>query len=90
MAAAFGPTGFGDPMSLLGSEGRKQLKLATRVSAIGLEMVIAICLGYFGGRWLDTRFDTSPLLTYIGLALGLVVGFKGLWTIARRTDLDTL
>ncbi len=77
-------------MSLLGPEGRKQIKLATRVSAIGLEMVLAICAGYFGGRWLDARFDTAPVLAYIGLAVGLLAGFKSLWTLARRTNLDTL
>jgi ATP synthase protein I len=77
-------------MSLFGPEGKKQLKLATRVSAVGLEMVLAICVGYFGGRWLDGRFDTAPVLSYIGLVVGLLAGFKSLWTIARRTDLDTL
>lgn len=77
-------------MSLLGPEGKKQLKIATRVSAVGLELVLAICAGYFGGRWLDGRFDTAPVLSYIGLALGLLAGFKALWTIARRTDLDSL
>ncbi|MCZ7681994.1 MAG: AtpZ/AtpI family protein [Sandaracinaceae bacterium] len=77
-------------MSLLGPEGKKQLKVATRVSAVGLEMVLAICAGYFGGRWLDGRFDSAPYLTYIGLALGLLAAFKALWTVARRTDLDTL
>lgn len=91
MAAAFGPTGAGwCPMSFLGSEGRKQLKLAARASAVGIEMVLAIAAGYFGGRWLDARFDTAPILAYIGLALGFLAGFKSLWTLARRTNLDTL
>lgn len=77
-------------MSILGPEDRKQLKLATRVSAVGLEMVLAIVVGYFGGRWLDGRFDTAPYLAYVGLAVGLIAGFKALVTVAKKTDLDSL
>ncbi len=77
-------------MSLLGPEGRKQLKVASRFGAIGIEMVLAICVGYFGGRWLDGRLSTDPYLAYVGLALGLIAAFKSLWTVARRTDMDSL
>ncbi|HEY8432953.1 MAG TPA: AtpZ/AtpI family protein [Sandaracinaceae bacterium] len=77
-------------MSLLGPEGKKQLKIASRVSAVGLEMVLATCVGYFGGSWLDDRFDTAPVLSYIGLAAGLLAAFKALWTVARRIDMDSL
>jgi ATP synthase protein I len=77
-------------MSLLGPDGKKQLKVATRYGAIGLEMGLAVCVGFFGGRWLDARFDTAPILTYIGLAVGLLAGFKSVWTLVRRTNLDTL
>jgi len=77
-------------MHLLGPDGRKQLKLASRVSAVGLELVLATCFGYFGGRWLDGYFGTEPWLANIGLAVGVVAGFKGLWYFARRTDLDRI
>jgi ATP synthase protein I len=77
-------------MSLLGRDGRKQLKLATRMSAVGLEVAVALFVGYFGGRWLDGHFDTAPYLTYTGLLVGLIAGHKSLWTLARRTDLDRL
>jgi ATP synthase protein I len=74
-------------MSLLGPDGRKQLKLASRVSAVGLELVFATCIGYFGGRWLDGYLGSEPWLTYVGLLVGVLAGFKGLWYFARRTDL---
>lgn len=77
-------------MSLLGPDGRKQLKLASRVSAVGLELVLGTCLGYFGGRWLDGALGTAPWLTYVGLVLGVAAGFKGLWYFVRRTDLDRI
>lgn len=83
-------------MSVLGREEetklaeKKQLKLATRMSAVGLEMVLGVLVGYFGGRWLDGQLGSGPYLTYTGFALGLVASFKSLWTIARRIDLDRL
>lgn len=90
MAAALGPADGLVSMSLLGPDGKKQLKVATRYSALGLEMGLAVCAGFFGGRWLDARFDTAPILTYIGLAVGLLAGFKSVWALVRRTNLDTL
>ena len=75
---------------LLGPEERKQLKLASRVSAVGIELVLAVCLGYFGGRWLDGRLDTAPLLAYLGLVLGMLAGFRGLWYAARPFDPDRI
>ena len=58
-------------MSLIGPEGRKQLKLAARFASVGFELVIAIVVGFFGGRWLDTTFETAPVLQYLGLAFKL-------------------
>lgn len=77
-------------MPLIGPEGKEQMKLIGRFSAIGIEMVIAICIGFFGGRWLDAHFGTAPYLMYIGLVFGIAAGFRGLVRIARNTDLDKL
>ena len=74
----------------MGPEQRSQLKTAGRVGSVGLELVIATLLGYFGGSWLDGKLGTTPYLTYVGLALGIFAGFKGLYDLAKRTDLDKL
>lgn len=70
-------------MSLIGPEGRKQLKLAARFASVGFELVVAIVVGFFGGRWLDVTYQTSPAFQYIGLALGIFAGFRSLFTLAR-------
>ncbi len=77
-------------MPLIGPEGKEQMKLIGRFSSIGIEMVVAICIGFFGGRWLDVHFGTNPYLMYIGLVFGILTGFRGLVRIARSTDLDKL
>lgn len=81
-------------MSLIGPEGRKQLQLAARFATAGLELALAIVVGYFGGRWLDGRFGTTPYLGYIGLLLGIFAGFRNLFTLAKgaqksASDSDT-
>jgi len=70
-------------MSFIGPEGRKQLQLAARFATAGLELALAIVVGYFGGRWLDARFGTTPYLTYFGLLLGIFAGFRNLFMLAR-------
>jgi ATP synthase protein I len=73
-------------MSLIGPEGRKQLQLAARFATAGLELVIAICVGYFGGRLLDRWFGTDPVCGYVGLILGIVAGFRNLFLLARTAN----
>ncbi|MFY9324528.1 MAG: AtpZ/AtpI family protein [Syntrophomonadaceae bacterium] len=48
------------------------INMATTIAA-------AVALGYFGGRWLDTRFDTEPWLTVAGFLLGVATGIKVMW-----------
>ncbi len=46
---------------------------------LGLSMVAAVAIGYFGGWWLDGYFQTGMMLTIIGLLLGVATGFKMIW-----------
>ena len=63
---------------LFGTERRRQIRQASRVGAVGLEMAIATLIGALGGGWLDERFSTRPWLTTVGLVLGIAAGFRGL------------
>jgi len=59
---------------------------------IGVGFYIALCIvgGVFGGIALDGRFGTSPVLTLVGLLLGLVLAFYGVYRmlipLLRDTD----
>lgn len=72
---------------MLGPEGRKQLRQASKIATVGIEMGLAVVVGLFGGNWIDGRFDTSPLFLFIGLAFGLATGFKRLYDVAKRHQL---
>jgi ATP synthase protein I len=86
MAPAEGATKRKATMSLIGPEGKKQLQLAARFATAGIELALAIVIGYFAGVWLDGRFETKPYLTYIGLLLGIIAGFRNLFMLARSAQ----
>jgi F0F1-type ATP synthase assembly protein I len=39
-------------------------------STLGMEIVLSVLVGYFGGRWLDGRFGTAPWLSLLGFFFG--------------------
>ena len=52
--------------------------LLGKVGGIGWFVGAAIALGTYGGYWLDGKFDTAPVLTLLGLALGVATAFVGM------------
>ncbi len=52
--------------------------LLGRVGGIGWFVGTSIALGAYGGYWLDRQFDTAPVLTLLGLALGVLTAFVGM------------
>ena len=67
---------------------RKALQ-ATSYSTVGLELAMSILFGMFGGRWLDGKFGTEPVLMIIGLGFGLAAGFRFLYRAAQRMKHQT-
>lgn len=69
------------------SPGRGQVivKLA-RASSVGLEMGVAVLIGWALGSWLDRRFGTAPWLMIVFLLFGVAAGFKGLYRAAREAS----
>lgn len=57
--------------------------LLAKVSGIGWFIVGSIGIGAGVGYWLDSRFDTAPIITLVGLALGIVVAFRGMLGLVR-------
>ncbi len=71
-------------MGIIGPDGREQLKTFARVGATGLETALAVVVGAYGGRWLDSSFGTSPYLMTAGVAVGALAGFRGLYHLSRK------
>ena len=63
-------------------------KVSLRYSAVGLEMGLAVCLGYLFGHWLDTKFGTDPYLTLTMLLLGIATAFRAIIRVALEVNRD--
>lgn len=61
------------------------LRAFVDVGSIGIEMGLAVAVGYWLGSWLDGRFGTAPVLMYVFLVAGIGAGFKGLLRVARKS-----
>ena len=57
---------------------------AGQTGAVGLEIAIAIAIGYFGGQYLDGKFSTTPWLTWIGFGAGIGASIKALMRVTRQ------
>lgn len=52
---------------------------ALRLIGVGFFIGGSIVLGVVVGLWLDKRLGTSPILVLVGLILGIVVAFYGVY-----------
>jgi ATP synthase protein I len=69
----------------------KRWAAALRVVGVGWYIAICVALGLGIGFWLDRIADTVPLLTLIGLGLGLLLAFFGVYRMllpALRQERD--
>lgn len=60
------------------------LRRIADASSIGLAFPIAIALGYFWGKGLDSMLGTAPWLAYVFAGLGVVAGFVNAFRVALR------
>jgi len=57
------------------------------VGAVGIEFVLSIAVGYYGGRWLDHKyFGDHGYATAIGAAFGVFAAFKAIYDASKRAQ----
>jgi len=49
---------------------------------LGLQLAVAVGLGFYLGWWLDKRLGTLPLFLLLGLGIGAVAGFLNIYRVA--------
>jgi F0F1-type ATP synthase assembly protein I len=59
-----------------------------RYGTVGIELLVSMALGYYGGRWLDARVDGHGWVTGIGSFLGVFVGFYSIWKASQTMARD--
>jgi ATP synthase protein I len=68
---------------------RSDLKGLGDYGTVGLDLVLSILLGFFGGRWLDEKLGTHGWLTMTGFVLGTIAGFRSLYRAAVKMRKET-
>ena len=68
---------------------RSDLKGLGDYGTVGLDLVLSVLVGFFGGRWLDGKVGANGWLTVIGLLLGTIAGFRGLYRAAVKMRKET-
>ncbi len=64
------------------------LKDLGRYGTVGIELLVSMALGYYGGRWLDVRVDGHGWVTGICSFLGVVVGFYSIFRASQTMERD--
>ncbi|MCX6023229.1 MAG: AtpZ/AtpI family protein [Chloroflexi bacterium] len=63
----------------------RRLPVGLRLLGLGWYVAICIVLGILGGLWLDGKTGKIPLFTLLGLFLGLIAAFTGLYRMVNET-----
>jgi ATP synthase protein I len=53
---------------------------------LGLDIAGSVALGLFGGQWLDHRFHTHGVLTWVGFAYGLAAAVRAIYRAVRKSN----
>ena len=54
------------------------------LASIGITLALAICIGYFGGKWLGGKLGNAAVGSLIGFGIGVTAGFMEMFrSIAR-------
>ena len=71
----------GDP-----SDKFKRARQLGLLTAIPMMLAVSPLVGYFLGRWIDRRFGTEPVFSFILLMLGLAAGVRETILILRKAQ----
>lgn len=53
-------------------------------ASLGLEMGIAVFVGWLVGSWLDGKLATAPWMTILFLLCGIAAAFRAVYRVARE------
>jgi F0F1-type ATP synthase assembly protein I len=70
-------------------EVKNMWRIAGTTGAVGIEIAVAIIIGYLGGRFLDRKLGTEPWISYAGLLAGMGAAIKALVRVVRSYRRDS-
>jgi ATP synthase protein I len=64
-------------------DDKKAWATAASTGALGIEIAVAIGIGYLGGQYLDRKLGVAPWLTWLGFAAGVGASVKAVIRVMR-------
>ena len=55
-----------------------------RYGSLGIELILSMAVGYYAGRWIDTKAGTAPWIALVGFLVGVYAGFRQIFRAAKR------
>jgi len=68
------------------NQKRKEYRQWGLLSTIGIALVASTCVGLAIGYYLDKWLDTKPVFLIILTVLGIVAGFKEMFSIIKKSE----
>ena len=68
---------------------KQEYKGVGSFGTLGLEIVLCVLVGFFGGRWLDDKLHTAPWLTLVGFVAGGGAAVKALLRAMKQMQAIT-
>ena len=53
-------------------------------ASLGMSVALSIFIGLGIGLWLDKKFETDPVLMFVGLAFGIAAGFTNIIRAGKK------
>lgn len=53
-------------------------------ASLGMSVALSIFIGLGIGIWLDKKFDTEPVLLFVGLGFGIAAGFSNIIRAGKK------
>lgn len=67
-----------------GEDNKGFLKKMVWMTSLGVSMVLATFVGLYIGVYLDDKFSTEPWLTILFLIIGIMAGFRNIYTLVKK------
>lgn len=57
--------------------------VSVQLIGVGWYIVVCLFLGMFGGLWIDRQLSTEPVFTLLGVLIGTILAFYGIYKIVK-------
>ena len=69
---------------MINKETGKNIRELGYFASLGVSVALSIFIGLGLGLWLDKKFETTPVLMFVGLLFGIGAGFSNIVRAGKK------